>query len=146
MKTNPFQKWCIVAFASVAIAGCSQKSGLDVQPVHGQVTRNGQPLAGAVVEFYPSQGRPSNGTTDDSGNYQMRFTREEMGALSGIHTVKFFVTPDADKLRISTKGMSAEDADATMARAMEPCELKHTQQVTVEAGDNRFDFDLTGLE
>jgi len=70
------------------VAGCGKPSDYpDLFPVSGSVTMDGQPLDGARVSFVPNGARPSSGTTDSSGRYELQYTGEYAGAVAGKHRV-----------------------------------------------------------
>ena len=73
----------------VSLAGCGGGRG-DLAPVRGTVRLDGQPLAGAQVQFAPQDGKGvvSLGRTDASGNYEMMATRIDMGASRGLNHVR----------------------------------------------------------
>lgn len=78
-----------VALLTLALPGCSD-SGMDVVPVEGTVTWNGEPVPNIVVEFMPTQGnRPSQGFTDENGHFKLNYTIDEEGAEVGTHDVTF---------------------------------------------------------
>jgi hypothetical protein len=69
-------------------AGCNS-SGLDLAPVTGVVTLDGQPVADAGLYFTPvdaKQGPPAVGTTDAEGVFSM-ITANQEGAVVGEHRV-----------------------------------------------------------
>jgi hypothetical protein len=79
------------------LTGCEQ-TGPEVAPVKGRVTLDGRPLANAVVQFQPDEGkRPSGGGTDENGDYQVYYKRGMSGARVGQHTVRILaqVEPQA---------------------------------------------------
>ncbi len=89
----------------VALAGCTK----DTSPakVTGKVTFNGQPLVKAMVLFNPMDGsRSSTGVTDANGEYTLRFSPSNEGAVIGEHRVQIVTaggespagTPDIEKL------------------------------------------------
>ena len=89
MSINPI---FMSAFASlvVGISGCG--GGVSDMPklasASGTLMMKGQPLANAEVRFIPmSAGGPSNATTDENGNFEMRYSATEMGAVVGRHAV-----------------------------------------------------------
>jgi len=121
----------IIAFAS----GCGNPSGdqPELAPVTGTVTMNGQPLAGASVRFYPSEGRPSAGVTNDQGEYELVYLQGNKGAIIGSHTV-----------RISTQDeendpMGEQNTETVPARY----NRETTLSATVENKSNAIDFTLT---
>jgi hypothetical protein len=70
----------------VVEAGCSD--GLPKRvPVAGKVTIDGQPLAKAMLTFYPPTGRPSYATTDASGGFTLACFDDSDGAQLGTHRV-----------------------------------------------------------
>lgn len=56
----------VIALAAV---GCGSES--NTTGVSGSVTVSGQPLGGGAIQFFPSQGRPTIATIDDSGKYEV---------------------------------------------------------------------------
>ncbi len=80
----------LVLFTLLAgLTGCG--SGVDFPPlgqVTGKLTVDGEPIEGATIEFVPEEGgRPSMATTDDQGNYTLRWSPDAEGATIGTHTV-----------------------------------------------------------
>jgi len=84
-------RWIPLACASVVlllcVTGCFQR-GPELAPVAGTVTLDGEPLAGAQVEFKPMKGNPSYGTTDERGRYELKYTKDKTGAVVGGHVVR----------------------------------------------------------
>ena len=81
-----------MAVLSSMLCGCNG----DIVPVSGKVTLDGEPLAGAVINFQPirdSSAEPpaatgSVGHTDAQGQYVLRLVDpDQTGALVGEHTV-----------------------------------------------------------
>lgn len=133
----------LVALVSLAAAGCGG-SDADLASVRGTVTLDGEPLAGARVEFDPvpeemvrgkSTGSASYGLTDSSGRYTLQYTPEQEGALIGKHVV-----------RITTRRMTV-DADGKEILVPErlPPKFHRESELTREVtpGSNTFDFPLT---
>jgi hypothetical protein len=80
------------AVAIAALAGCKT----DAPPiglVSGLVTHNGKPIPNLTVNFFPTNGRPSNGQTDTSGHYTLRWDAEHDGAEVGTHKVTVAYVP-----------------------------------------------------
>ncbi len=133
----------LVVLVSLLAAGCGG-SDVDLAPVKGTVTLDGEPLAGARVEFDPDpgevvRGKPtgsaSYGVTDSSGRYTLLYTHEQEGALLGKHTV-----------RITTRAMTV-DADGKEVLVPErlPPKFHLNSELTREVtpGSNTFDFPLS---
>src|SRR5262245_45808699 len=76
--------WAVLA--ALCAGGC--RRGPELAPVSGRVTLDGKPLDLAEVSFLPEAGRASHGVADSSGHYELRYTRDQMGALVGQHTVR----------------------------------------------------------
>src|SRR5688572_18827196 len=74
------------------LAGCSK--GPNIVPVTGQVTRDGKPVAGLMLNFMPEDGRPSWAITDAEGKYELQYSKSYEGGLAGKH--KVFVGYDAN--------------------------------------------------
>ena len=115
---------CIVA------AGCSH-DGPELADVHGTITLNGQPLAGALVEFQPERrdGSPSYGATDDTGRYELVYSRDRKGAMIGLHSVQ-----------ITTRNENQRTPELL------PSEYHDESAITreVAAGTtNQFDFEIS---
>jgi hypothetical protein len=121
--------WLIASGLLVAVAGCGS-SNIELAPVQGQVLFNGQPLAGAIVEFQPVGKSPSVGTTDIDGQFQLQFSKDRWGAHVGEHVVK--IDHDIDGRHRSKSIVPVP------ARYNSKSELKRE----VVSGSNSFDFDL----
>lgn len=89
---------CLMAVGNVLLlTGCS--GGPDdipeLAPVSGMVMLDDQPLANASVVFEPESGRPSIGTTNEQGMFELRYSSEERGAKIGKHTVRIALLPES---------------------------------------------------
>jgi len=107
--------------------------------VSGTVTLDGKPVPEAQVYFKPvSGGRSSFSMTDAEGNYELRYTAREMGALIGDHHV-----------RLSSFQEAMRDDDGSMQspgrKELFPPDYSSEpgQTVTVTAGQNTIDFDIS---
>jgi hypothetical protein len=76
------------------LIGCGNDQAL--VPVTGTVFLDSRPLANATVIFHPADGRPSIGKTDEMGDFELSYIREERGALIGKHTVSISTYQEAD--------------------------------------------------
>lgn len=117
-------------------AGCGSGDEIVLAPVTGVVTQEGKPASGAIVEFFPDNGRTSVGTTNSEGVYILKYGDLE-GAAVGSCRVQ--ITPG------STVGPSAADQGSdVMAPPMTapPSIVAMKDKVTVAQGQNKFDFEL----
>jgi len=74
------------------LGGCSNSPATAV--VEGSISFDGKPLANAEVVFQPFDGsRSSDGMTDASGKYSLRFTPTKLGAVPGEHKVSIRTAP-----------------------------------------------------
>ena len=113
-----------------ATVGCGDGSRLAT--VTGTVTLNGAPLENAQVLFRPEQGRPSLGTTDSLGKYEIYYTMDRPGALVGSHTVSISTAIDQEDETLAPERVpSRYNAESELVRDIEP-------------GNNVFDFELDG--
>lgn len=121
----------ILVPAFLVCLGCG---GGDVGYVGGTVTMDGAPLPDALVTFQPEGGRPSYGRTDQSGRYELIYTRDEKGAVPGKHTVS-----------ISTLQEGDPDEGTESVPEKVPAKYNTNTELTreVEPGPNEFDFDLS---
>lgn len=126
--------------AMLLLAGCGAADGPELARVSGTVTLNGEPLPHAVVQFQPTgpQGSYSAARTDESGFYELRFTRDRSGAIIGTHRVS-----------ISTAAPDAEDENGNPRPIAEQVPASYNAQSTltreVKRGANTIDLPLTGV-
>ena len=133
MKVHRVGSWLAAALLLVVLVGCGRS---DLGTVTGTVTLDGEPLPEAMVMITPvTGGRPGAGRTDAQGKYEIQHDRTSKGALLGEHVVE-----------ISTGDELANDDD-TVTVIPEKIPAKYNQnselRMTVEAGSNVFDFDLS---
>lgn len=126
--------------AFVVLAGCSSRPA-DQPPlgrVRGKVTMNGQPLPGVDIVFAPDKGRPSVGTTDTSGRYDLSYINTTKGAKVGPH--KVFIRP----AEVSQDEVSGDGSKTAAPRPVIPAKYNKRTELTAEvkAGSNTFDFAL----
>jgi hypothetical protein len=127
----------VLCGALVAAAGCGRsRPNVPFGIVEGEVTLDGKPLAGAAVTFEPEIGRPSHGTTGESGEYSLMYRGNPWGAIVGRHTV-----------RITTETLLEDSPDAAPRIAKERLPKRYHSQSTLSAevvsGKNVIDFALT---
>jgi hypothetical protein len=97
-RRNRFDAFMLCAALSFAVAstvGCSDGRPTRV-PVAGTVTIDGQPLAKAMLTFYPPSGRPSYAKTDAGGAFRLACFEESDGAQLGAHRVSVTAVEQPD--------------------------------------------------
>ena len=117
--------FCVAAMTS--LSGCGNGHDIDLYPVTGTFTIDGNPVEGAMVNFQPTgEGRAprgANGATDSSGQYVLYFLSSK-GCPAGDFNVKFSVPQEK-----AEQGLR---------------ELSQVESVSVSSGgDNTFDFNLS---
>lgn len=128
---------CVLCAVLVVVVGCGRsKPNREFGTVQGTVTLNGKPLAGAAVVFEPDSGRPSYGTTNESGEYSLTYRGNSWGAVVGHH-----------KVRITTEAVLEDSPDAPPVFLKERLPQRyHSKSILtadVAAGENVVDFPLT---
>lgn len=128
----------------IGIAGCGGSGDqLQLAPVSGMVTVNGQPLTVGTVYLIPdgskgTKGPLALGRLDDKGRFELRSAEERRGAVVGFHKVRVEV-PNA----ANSEGPVPDSAPTVdLSRYNDP----ETSGLTfeVKAGeDNSAAFDLT---
>jgi hypothetical protein len=129
----------VVACALLAVSGCSDPlGGVELGQVSGKVTLDGQPLAEAVVNFTPTDGKTkgSTGTTDASGNYTLRYITGYDGAAVGTHTVEI--------RKVEIIPITGGEEPEYEERQVVPAAYNSKTELTAEVkpGENTFDFPL----
>ena len=106
----------------VFVAGCSEKlkDAPKTGKVTGIVTLDGNPIAGATVEYSPdndkkTRGPKSTGVTDASGQYELVAPGNIKGAVIGFHKVTVTCPPPASQLSTSD--------GSTPKTSGEPCQI-----------------------
>lgn len=119
---------CRFASLLVGVAFLVGCGGEQFGNVSGKVTLDGQPLAGATVEFSPEGGSPAYGVTDEQGRYTLLFSADQKGAAVGNQRVRIFSFNEG------------------RPREKERVPVKYNRQSElvrdVKRGQQTFDFDL----
>ena len=115
-------------------AGCGGRDLPELAPVEGTVTLDGKPLPNVMVQFLPENGgRPSTGTTNDEGHYELTYVAGEMGARLGRNKVEVvMIWPDGEP----TPGVKDP-----VPKAYKGAET--TLSYEVKADDNVYDITMT---
>lgn len=133
--------------ALLSLFGCgSQTTGTAI--VEGTVTKNGEPLKGIMVEFWPDAGgMRSFGETNSEGRFSLAtYDGKKTGALLGLHRV---VLIDSAVLGDKFLGREGESVDMTQGRKPRISGKYGFSETTplferVESGKrNQFDIEIT---
>jgi len=120
---------CITCLTCVGCGGGDP----DLGRVSGTVTMDDEPLSNVSVTFTPvGGGRPSTGTTDESGEYTLGFV-DQPGALVGTHKVSVTTMTN-----IAADTEMSSDSAAYEAQATGTAEdyEKYTQEESIPAKYN----------
>jgi len=83
----------VATFATLSVmftlAGCSKGDYREMARVTGTVTYKGKPVPNIMINFMPTNGRPSWGKTDSEGKFEMVFDENVKGVEVGHHKVYF---------------------------------------------------------
>lgn len=149
------------ALSAAALVGCGPPSAdyskVDLVPVSGTVTLDGQPLAQAVITFEnPDNGMFAYALTNASGGYELQFDSVKKGCTPGSKIVRISttrsipgLTPEAGEVGDGEGGEEEDggEAGAAPARRQERVPAVYnresTLQVEVSSGSRTHDFDLT---
>lgn len=95
--------------------------------VKGEVTLNGQALEGATVKFQPTApgGSPSSGVTGADGRYELMYTFNTPGAMSGEHIVSIgtagaFIDDEGYEVEREERVPARYNTQTTLKRAVRP--------------------------
>ncbi len=134
----------MVSIVAAMIAGCSNND-LNLASVSGHVTLDGQPVPGVLVTYKPRelQGTTSYGLTNDSGEYQLMYTRTSAGALPGDYEVSLTPPPVASKSERAELEATGEAPLSTPPALPARYQQAGILTATVKAGPNTIDFQLT---
>jgi len=79
-----------------AAFGCGRGDYPEMARVTGTVTYKGKPVPNMMVNFMPTEGRPSWAKTDADGKYDMVYDEDYKGVKTGHH--KVYITPPASTI------------------------------------------------
>jgi len=132
-------KYAIPLALAALLVGCSQEGGFKLAKVSGSVTLDGQPVAGAGLEFVADAGGVAYGRTDASGRYYMSFGNSRTGAIVGKNQVRITAGD-----RVTVGGKKYESTEVFPKKYNKESELF----IEVASGSNTFDFkcDSAGLK
>lgn len=134
MKTKHGVMLVAAVFVLALNFGCGGRELPELAPVEGTVTLDGKPVPNVMVQFLPENGgRPSTGTTDDQGHYELTYVAGEEGARLGRNKVEVvMIWPDGEP----TPGVKD-----VVPRAYKGTDT--TLSYEVKADDNVYDIPMT---
>src|SRR5436309_602832 len=77
-----------------ALAGCGTGAP-KVVPVTGKLSYKGKPVASALLNFLPENGRQSWAVTDEQGRFKINYDEQQDGAVVGTHKVWIEYRPNS---------------------------------------------------
>jgi hypothetical protein len=122
----------VLLLVSFLTLGCGS-GGPELGRVKGKVTVDGKPVPRATITFYPEfQGSTSYGVTDEKGDYELKFTDTDYGAMIG----KF-------RVGIATKKIpKAEMPDTMSPEEMAKLNAQHVEIPKRYRGDDSFHVEV----
>ena len=84
---NLFVRVVMLLGVCLIVVGCGGAEGPTLVPVSGKVLLDGEPVAGALVQFIPSSGPLSGGQTNDQGEFTLTGPGNRPGAIVGSYIV-----------------------------------------------------------
>ncbi len=123
------------------LSGCNRNS-LNLAPVEGMVTIDGQPLADAGVLFFSTDakmGQPATGVTDSEGKFTL-ITANQSGAAIGDHLVA--IAKDKTTTIPQSHGLPLYAVQSFIPTKYADAKSSGLS-ASVKDDDNHFDFSLT---
>jgi hypothetical protein len=132
----------------ICLVGCgggSTESALEVFPVKGTVTVDGEALQSVTVFFDPQEGTKgtgAGGVTDASGNFSILYRDDREGIPVGTYKVLFsrLVQPDGSPIPQDATAADVGAVNSLPAKYNDPAETPVTATVTNK--NEPFKFEL----
>jgi hypothetical protein len=119
--------WALVTLpALLALAGCSKGDYPEMARVTGTVTYKGKPVPNMMINFMPTEGRPSWGRLDANGKFEMIYDADYKGVKMGHHKVYF--TPPVGSGSIDGGATKASRKAIAEAVGLTPEEMAEIRQ------------------
>lgn len=118
----------------MAVCGLSGCGGAQFGEVTGQVTLDNKPLPNIAVRFEDEGGSAAIAKTDQSGNYELRYTVDQIGAPVGKHKVTIFTPAPVSE-------GTGERAKAEIVPAK--YNAKSSLTAEIKPGKQTFNFELS---
>ncbi|OWK43701.1 carboxypeptidase regulatory-like domain-containing protein [Fimbriiglobus ruber] len=141
----------VVLFGGLVVvsAGCGSSEGgqaLDMVPVSGNITVNGNPTGNVELTFWPqadTKGQGGAGSTDSTGRYEVASPQGKKGLPPGKYKVVASrrLNPDGSPPDPKTPPIESNARETLPSKYSD--KLKTELFLTISAGDKRsFDFSL----
>lgn len=134
--------------ALLTLSGCGRGDYPEMARVTGTVTYKGKPVPNMMVNFMPTEGRPSWGKTDSSGKYEMIYDSDYKGVKMGHH--KVYITPPATTIDGGTSSESkkaiAKAAGLTQEELLDIRQKYGAEEVTKLEVDVKKDPEVLDLK
>jgi len=142
VKEVSVQAWKTGAYFVLAVIavgilpGCSGAASdhPPLLPVTGTVTLDHAPVAGARVQFLPTEGRSSAGITDDQGKFTLIYDVNLTGAIAGQHQVSISL--------YETIPGKTDDEGQPMSEEKLPAEYNTNTKLTATVDSEHLDFNF----
>ena len=133
---NQTGRYCIWGLTLIAMGCGGGVEKVNLASATGQVTDGEKPIAGAVIEFFPTDGRTSVGVTDGDGKFTLKYN-DELGAVVGEGKIQ--VTPG------SPQAAGPGEGDVVAPPMEGPPKIVRLKEVwTIKEGEeNHFDIDMS---
>jgi len=140
MLSKQFSLW-IRLIILLCAAGCG-RGGLEIVPIEGTVTHNGEPVTNLRIYFVPTDGRPSWAISDQSGHFALSYDSDHKGAKVGTHTV-FVQDAGADvDPTAAMSGAARPKPSPALAKVTQKYGNKDTSPLQVEIKKAERNFQL----
>lgn len=143
----------VFALTLLTFSGCGggPADQPDLGSLTGTIKVDGQPKEGLEVTFEPESGRPSIGTTDASGNFEVRYTANEMGAKIGKGVIRVVEPEAGDGESYGAEGEQEDEGnDGSYGDENQSIPAQYNVEapgnpemnIEVEAGGTTFELDI----
>jgi len=140
-----FQSRCalMICASCLCLAGCGD--GINRVPITGLVTVQGEPLAGASVQFFPqtgTEGEGAIGVSGSDGKFNVISSRQDdSGIPPGKYKVRVSLMMDAGKV-LPPEALQADFPNAQEVVPAPFCTANSTLEVMIPAGGGEVKVDL----
>lgn len=133
--------WIVVL--PILALGCGEEPPAPTVPVTGRVTFEGQPVAGASVDFVPGGGRaPATAVADENGEFELSTFIRGDGAVPGTHTVTVLPPVNSSGAEKVVAGQAGKSASVVPGRYSTPQTTPFEFEVK-EGQENHFELKMT---